>query len=245
MSLYAVKVSNLWKKYRIYHDKAYSLKDKILFLHRNKYEVRWILKDVSFDIKRGESVGIIGRNGSGKSTLLKLITKIIYPDKGEILVNGRIASLLELGAGFHPDMSGRDNIYINASILGLSKKEIDKRYDEIVKFSELEEYIDNPVRTYSSGMYVRLAFSVAIHVSADILIIDEVLAVGDLAFQEKCLNKIKEIQNNGATIIIVSHSLRQIEDFCSKSIWVNNGSIKMIGKCREVHEEYRKYMLGS
>ena len=242
MSDNVIEVKNVWKKFKIYHDKPHTLKDKVLFWHRNKYEVRWVLEDISFNVKKGESIGIIGKNGSGKSTLLKLLTKIIYPNKGSINMKGRVAGLLELGAGFHPDLSGRDNIYINASIFGHSKKEIDKVFQTIVDFAELQDFIDNPVRTYSSGMYMRLAFAVAINIHADILLIDEILAVGDISFQEKCLNKLKEIKKSGVTIVIVSHSLEQIERFCDKSIWIHSGQIAALGKCEVVHKKYKEFM---
>lgn len=237
----AIYLSNVYKKYKIYHDRAYTLKDKILFWKRNKYEEHWVLQDINIEIFKGESVGIIGKNGSGKSTILKLLTRIIYPNKGEVKITGRVAGLLELGAGFHPDMTGRENIYINASIFGLSRKEIDGKLSDIIEFAELEEFIDNPVRTYSSGMYIRLAFAIAININADILLIDEVLAVGDIAFQSKCLNKLREIKEKGVTIVIVSHSLEQIEEFCDKSIWIKNGKIEMVGNCKEVHERYLEY----
>jgi len=174
--------------------------------------------------------------------LLKLLTKIMYPDSGTIEIKGRVSSLIELGAGFHPDMSGKENIYTNASIFGLTKKEIDMRLNEIIKFSELEEFIDNPVRTYSSGMYMRLAFSIAINVDADILLIDEILAVGDASFQAKCFNRLREIKASGTTIVIVSHSLGQIEQICDRSIWIENGIIKMEGLPRDVHPYYMDYM---
>ena len=170
------------------------------------------------------------------------MSRIIYPDKGTIEINGRVSSLIELGAGFHPDMSGRENIYTNASIFGLKRKEIDDRLDEIIAFSELEEFIDNPVRTYSSGMYMRLAFSVAINVDADVLLIDEILAVGDVRFQSKCFNKLREIKRKGTTIVIVSHSLGQIEQICDKSIWLHQGAIKKYGSPRDVHPEYMEFM---
>lgn len=237
----AIYLSNVYKKYKIYHDRAYTLKDKILFWKRNKYEERWVLQDINIEIFKGESVGIIGKNGSGKSTILKLLTRIIYPNKGKVKITGRVAGLLELGAGFHPDMTGRENIYINASIFGLSRKEISGKLSDIIEFAELEEFIDNPVRTYSSGMYIRLAFAIAININADILLIDEVLAVGDIAFQSKCLNKLREIKEKGVTIVIVSHSLEQIEEFCDKSIWIKNGKIEMVGNCKEVHERYLEY----
>ena len=193
----AIEVRDLTKKFKVYMDKGSQLKERVLFRKRNRYEERWVLNGISFNVRKGEAVGLIGHNGCGKSTTLKLLTKIIYPDSGTVEMNGRVSSLIELGAGFHPDMSGRENIYTNASIFGLSKKEIDARVDEIIAFSELEDYIDNPVRTYSSGMYMRLAFSVAINVDADILLIDEILAVGDAHFQEKCFEKMQEIKKNG------------------------------------------------
>jgi ABC-type polysaccharide/polyol phosphate transport system ATPase subunit len=183
-------VENVYKSFNIYMDKANSLKEKLLFWNRNKKEKREVLKNINLTIKNGEAVALIGVNGSGKSTLLKLMTKIIYPNKGKITTNGKLTSLLELGAGFHPDFSGRENIYFNASIFGLTRKQIDERIDQIIEFSELGNYIDNPVRTYSSGMYMRLAFAVAINVDADILLVDEVLAVGDQHFQDKCIDKI-------------------------------------------------------
>ena len=196
----AIEVKNISKSFRLYHDKSLTLKERLLFFNRAKYEEVQVLSDVSFDVKKGTTVGLIGRNGSGKSTLLKLLSGIIYPDSGEIKLNGRVSSLLELGAGFHPDFTGRENIYNNASIFGLSRKEIDKRYNQIVEFSELDGYIDNPVRTYSSGMYMRLAFSVAINVDADILLIDEILAVGDANFQKKCMDKINELKKKASRL---------------------------------------------
>lgn len=240
----AIEVCHVTKQFRVYKDKGSSLKDRVLFRERNKYEVRTVLDDISFTIKKGEAVGLIGHNGCGKSTTLKLLTRIIDPDKGEIKVDGRVSSLLELGAGFHPDLSGRENIYINASIFGLSRREIDERMQEIIDFSELTDFLDNPVRTYSSGMYMRLAFSVAIHVNADILLIDEILAVGDTNFQTKCFNKLREIKEKGTTIVIVSHSLQQIESICDRSIWINDGKIADDGYTYAVHINYLKYMTG-
>lgn len=238
----AIEVRNIKKKFKIYNDKSHQLKEKILFWKRNQYEEKNVLNGISFEVKKGEAIGLVGHNGCGKSTLLKLLTQIMYPDEGTIEMSGRVSSLLELGAGFHPDMSGRENIYINASIFGLSRKEIDKKLNDIIKFSELEEYIDNPVRTYSSGMYMRLAFSVAINVNADILLIDEILAVGDANFQVKCFNKLMEIKEKGTTIVIVSHSLGQIEQICERSLWIHEGSIKSVGVPRKVHREYLAYM---
>lgn len=238
----AIEVKNITKKFKVYLDKGHTLKEKTLFRNRRKYEERNVLNGISFEVKKGEAVGLIGHNGCGKSTTLKLLTKIMYPDSGTIEMKGRVSSLIELGAGFHPDMSGRDNIYTNASIFGLTKKEIDARLDDIIAFSELEEFIDNPVRTYSSGMYMRLAFSVAINVDADILLIDEILAVGDAAFQAKCFNKLREIKSHGTTIVIVSHSMSQIEQICNRSIWIHDGLIKEEGKPRIVDPHYMEYM---
>lgn len=238
----AIEVKNVTKTFRIYKDKGRTLKERVLFRKRNSYEVRTVLNDISFDIKKGEAVGLIGHNGCGKSTTLKLLTRIIYPDSGSIEVAGRVSSLLELGAGFHPDMSGKENIYINASVFGLTKKEIDERLERIIEFSELADYIDNPVRTYSSGMYMRLAFSVAINVDADVLLIDEILAVGDANFQKKCFNKLKQIKEQGTTIVIVSHSLQQIESICDRSIWLNEGIIADEGYTYKVHINYLRYM---
>ena len=237
-----IQVKNVSKNFRMYFDKGHMLKEKVLFRNRNQFEMHEILNDVSFDIYKGESVGLIGKNGCGKSSALKLLTKIIYPDSGSIEVKGRVSSLLELGAGFHPDLSGRDNIYINASIFGLTRQEIDARIDEIIAFSELGEYINNPVRTYSSGMYMRLAFSVAINVEADILLVDEILAVGDAMFQTKCLNKIEEIKENGTTIVLVSHSMDQIKMVCDRCIWINNRKVCAIGDTADVVKKYLAYM---
>ena len=242
MSENAIEVRNLKKIFKVYPDKSNSVKEKLLFFKRNKYEVNQVLDGVSFDIKKGEAVGLIGKNGCGKSTTLKLLNRIMYPTSGTISVNGRVSSLIELGAGFHPDMSGRENIYTNASIFGLTKKQIDEKLDDIIEFSELGEAVDNPVRTYSSGMYMRLAFSVAINVEADVLLIDEILAVGDVSFQKKCFEKLREIKYSGTTIVIVSHSLQQIEQICDKSIWIEKGHIRQIGNPKEIHLKYLKEM---
>jgi len=239
---YSIIVDNVSKSFKIYTDKGRTLKEQTLFKKRRTFEKREVLKGISFRIKKGQAVGIIGHNGCGKSTTLKLLTKIMYPDSGSIMMKGRVSSLIELGAGFHPDMSGRDNIYINASIFGLTRKEIDAKYEKIVAFSELEEFIDNPVRTYSSGMYMRLAFAVAINVEADILLIDEILAVGDIAFQEKCFQKLLEIKKNGTTIVIVSHSLSQIEKVCERTIWLHQGVVYKEGIPQEVNGQYLEYM---
>ena len=212
---YAIEVKNLKKSFKVYLDKGSTIKEKIISRNRRKYEKREVLKGISFSVRKGEAIGLIGHNGCGKSTMLKLLTRIMYPDSG-----------------------GRENIYINASIFGLSKKEIDERLDDIIAFSELENYIDNPVRTYSSGMYMRLAFSVAINVDADILLVDEILAVGDTNFQTKCFNKMREIQASGVTIVLVSHDSNMIEKFCSKAVWIDEGYIVKQGKASEVVDAY-------
>ena len=240
----AIEVHNIRKAFKVYLDKGGTMKERILFKKRRRYENRQVLNGISFDVKKGEAVGLIGHNGCGKSTTLKLLTRIMYPDSGTIEMKGRVSSLIELGAGFHPDMSGRENIYINASIFGLTKKEIDERVEDIIRFSELEEFIENPVRTYSSGMYMRLAFAVAINVDADILLIDEILAVGDANFQTKCFNRMREIKSQGTTIVLVSHSLGQIEQLCDRSIWINDGKIVDSGEPKEVDLEYLDYMNG-
>lgn len=238
----AIEVHDITKKFKIYLDKGRTLKELALFSKRRRFEEREVLKGISFNVKKGEAVGLIGHNGCGKSTTLKLLTKIMYPDSGSIEMKGRVSSLIELGAGFHPDMSGRQNIYTNASIFGLNRREIEARLEDIIAFSELEEFIDNPVRTYSSGMYMRLAFSIAINVDADILLIDEILAVGDTNFQAKCFNKLREIKANGTTIVIVSHSLGQIEQICDRSIWIQDGRVVQTGISRDVHLAYMDFM---
>ena len=238
---YKIIVDNVYKSFNVYLDKANTIKEKLLFLFsRNKKEKREVLKGINLKIKKGEAVALIGVNGSGKSTLLKLMTKIIYPNKGKITTNGKLTSMLELGAGFHPDFSGRENIYFNASIFGLTRKEIDERIDKIIEFSELQDFIDNPVRTYSSGMYMRLAFSVAINVDADILLIDEILSVGDQHFQEKCFNKMKELKNEGKTMVFVTHSMHSVKEFCTRAVWLHEGEIRMDGDTESVVEEYLK-----
>ena len=235
----AIKVDHVYKSFNVYYDRANTLKERLLFIGRNKKrEKREILNDINIDIKKGETVALIGVNGSGKSTLLKLMTQIIFPNKGTIETHGKLTSLLELGAGFHPDFSGRENIYFNSSIFGLTKKEIDSRLEQIIEFSELGELIDNPVRTYSSGQYMRLAFSVAINVDAEILLIDEILSVGDQHFQEKCFNKMRELKKEGKTMVFVTHSIESVRNLCDRAIWLYDGKIRMDGNTNEVVNEY-------
>ena len=235
---YAIRVNNLYKSFKLNSDKPRTLKERLVFSRKNKIDRITILKNINLDIKKGETVALIGTNGSGKSTLLKLMTKIIYPTKGTIVTKGKLTSLLELGAGFHPDFTGRENIYFNAAIFGLTRQEIDKRVDEIIEFSELGEFIDNPIRTYSSGMYMRLAFSVAINVDAEILLIDEILAVGDQHFQDKCYAKLRELKESDKTIVIVTHSLDQVKKLCTRAIWIRDGVVEMDDKPSKVIEKY-------
>ena len=237
---YSIEVQDVYKTFNVYLDKANSLKERLVRGWKNKTEERVVLKDINIEIAKGETVALIGVNGSGKSTLLKLMTKIIYPNKGTLKTYGKLTSLLELGAGFHPDFTGRENIYFNAAIFGLTKKEIDERLQDIIEFSELGDFIDSPVRTYSSGMYMRLAFSVAINVDAEILLIDEILAVGDQHFQDKCFAKLEELAKSNMTIVIVSHSLDYVKKLCNRAIWINEGVVARDGKCSDVIDEYLK-----
>ena len=235
-----IEVRNMYKQFKVDYDKAHTLKDKLLFWKTSHVEIHEVLKNINMDIKKGETVALIGTNGSGKSTLLKLMTKIIFPNKGTVETNGKLTSLLELGAGFHQDFTGRENIYFNASIFGLTRKEIDERIQDIIDFSELGEFIDHPVRTYSSGMYMRLAFSVAINVDAEILLIDEILAVGDQHFQEKCYRKLKELKESDKTIVIVTHSLDVVKDLCDRAVWIYKGELRLDGDPIYVIDEYLK-----
>jgi ABC-2 type transport system ATP-binding protein len=224
----AISARGVSKRFLLHRKRATSLKERFIRRHEDAEEF-WAVRDLSLDVERGETVGLIGANGSGKSTTLKLLAGILRPTSGTVEVNGRIASLLELGAGFNGELSGRDNIYLNASLLGLSRKEVDRHFDAIVDFSELEPFIDNHVKNYSSGMYVRLGFAVAVHIDPDILLVDEVLAVGDEAFQQKCLKKIDEFQREGRTILLVSHSLDLVEAICTKSVVLDHGVVKFQG----------------
>ncbi|MCR4311407.1 MAG: ABC transporter ATP-binding protein, partial [Candidatus Taylorbacteria bacterium] len=216
-----------------------NLVGRILGTSRN--EIFWALKDVSFSVEKGEAIGIIGANGAGKSTLLKILSRITPPTEGEITFQGRVASLLEVGTGFHPELSGRENIYLNGAILGMTRKEINEKFDAIIEFSGIGDFIDTPVKRYSSGMYVRLAFSIAAHIEPDILLVDEVLAVGDAEFQKKCLGKMEEVTGKaGRTILFVSHNMSAVEKLCSKSILLSHGKIAMTGRTKEVIEHYLK-----
>lgn len=253
-----IKVENLSKKYIINHQKeksefktirdaindaTHSLTKRFAKSHRNEFaskskEEFWALKDVSFDIKQGDRVGIIGRNGAGKSTLLKILSRITEPTKGQIKIRGRVASLLEVGTGFHPELTGRENIYLNGAILGMSKVEIKRKFDEIVDFAEVEKFLDTPVKRYSSGMYVRLAFAVAAHLEPEILIVDEVLAVGDTQFQKKCLGKMQNVASEGRTVIFVSHQMASITNLCSSCAVLQNGRLNFYGKTEQGIKKY-------
>lgn len=234
----AITVENLTKTFRLSHDRAGSLKALALAFRGIKYENLHALKGISFSIEAGETVAIIGKNGSGKSTLLGIMSRVYKPTSGSVAMNGRVSSLLELGAGFHPDLTGIENIYLNGSILGMRRKEIDKRLSAIASFAELEQFIDAPIRTYSSGMVMRLGFSIAIQVDPDILLVDEVLAVGDESFQRKCYAKVRELQGLGKTIIFVSHDLKAVREIATRAIWLDSGEIRADDGVESVLEEY-------
>jgi len=239
----AVSVEDVSKRFRLYHRKYQSVKERILHMGNTPYDDFWALKDVNLEVYEGETVGILGRNGSGKSTLLKCISGILQPTKGQVVVRGQLAALLELGAGFQPELSGRENIYLNASLLGLSTKEVDKRFDDIVAFAELEHFIDNQVKFYSSGMYVRLGFAVAVNVEPDILVVDEVLAVGDENFQRKCMDRVKRFQEEGRTILFVSHSPDQVRAICDKALVLHEGVPVGYGEPGEAVRWFRERLL--
>ena len=234
----AISIDNVSKKFRLYHEKNQYLKTALLRGGRARYEDFWAVKDVSFEIPVGSTFGIIGSNGSGKSTLLKCLAGILTPDKGTLTVNGRLSALLELGAGFHPELSGRENIFLNGAILGMTKSEIETRLDDIVEFSGLGHFIDTPVKNYSSGMVVRLGFSIAANVEPEILLIDEVLAVGDAEFQQRCYEKIERFRQDGRTIVLVSHGLSQIEQMCDTVAWLEKSELKELGPSFEVVQKY-------
>jgi ABC-type polysaccharide/polyol phosphate transport system ATPase subunit len=234
----AIVLDNVSKKYRLYRERNNHLKSSLMRFGRGKYEEHWAVKNLSFEIPKGSTFGIIGENGSGKSTLLKCMARILTPDEGRIEIDGKVSALLELGAGFHPEMSGRDNIYLNGAILGVPSKVLDKKLDEIIDFSGLERFIDSPVKTYSSGMFVRLGFAVAINVDPDVLLVDEVLAVGDEQFQRRCEQKVADLRNSGKTIVIVSHAMGTMRNICDELAWLNEGRLREVGEPGNVVDDY-------
>jgi ABC-type polysaccharide/polyol phosphate transport system ATPase subunit len=239
-----VVINDVWKRFRIFHERNQYLKASILRGRRATYEEFWALKGVSMEVREGEVFAIVGENGSGKSTLLKCLSRILRPDKGSIKVDGRVSALLELGSGFHPELSGRENVYLNGAILGMTKKDIDRRFDEIVEFSGLQRFIDTPVKNYSSGMFVRLGFAVAVNVDPEILIIDEVLAVGDASFQKRCMEKFADYREQGKTIIIVTHDLSTVRSMADRVVWLSYGEVKEEGDAGAVVATYAGDALG-
>ncbi len=239
----AMEVTDVSKRFRLYHEKKQSLKERVIRAGHNGYEDFWALRNVSFDVAEGETVGILGRNGSGKSTLLKCMSGILQPTNGRVVVRGKLAALLELGAGFQPELSGRDNVFLNGSLLGLSTREMEQRFDDIVAFAELEHFIDNQVKFYSSGMYIRLGFAVAVNVDPDILVVDEVLAVGDENFQLKCIDRIKLFQREGRTIVFVTHAADQVRQICDRAIVLRGGEILDIGTPGEAIRAFREHLV--
>jgi len=234
----AVVVSDVSKSFRIYRDRQRSLKATVIKGSRARYDEFWALKDIDLEIPQGKTFGLMGNNGSGKSTLLKCMAQILRPNKGSITHVGRMAAMLEVGSGFHPELSGRDNVYLNGAILGMSKAEIDGKFDSIVDFSGVSDFIDQPVKNYSSGMYVRLGFAVSIHVEPDVLLVDEVLAVGDMAFQEKCTEKFADLRREGRTVVVVSHAIDQMRSFCDDAAWLRKGELMGFGPAQDVINEY-------
>jgi ABC-2 type transport system ATP-binding protein len=234
----AIEVNGVSKRFRLYRERNQSLKAAVMRGRRAAYEEFWALRDVSFEIPQGGTFGLIGENGSGKSTLLKCIARILHPDRGSVSSHGTVAALLELGSGFHPELSGRENVYLNGSILGMRKPEIDSKFDEIVDFAGIEEFIDQPVKNYSSGMYVRLGFSIAINVDPDILLVDEVLAVGDQAFQDKCMEKFADFRHAGKTVVIVSHAMGSLRTLCDEAAWLKHGELVEVGPANDVVDTY-------
>lgn len=240
---YAIRVKNISKKYKIYNSEKNRLGQIINPFNKNTQKEFIALNNISFDVNEGEILGIIGSNGSGKSTLLKILTGVCFKTSGELFIKGKVASILELGTGFNNELTGIENIYLNASIMGIGKEEINTIKDDIINFADIGEFINYPIKTYSSGMYARLAFAVAIHVNPDILIVDEILSVGDIEFQNKCMDKFKEFKSLGKTIIYVSHGLDAVQNYCEKAIWLEKGEIKEIGSAIEVVEKYYKNIL--
>ena len=238
MSEIAVNVDHVSKKFRLYHERNQSIKSAIMRGRRSVHEDFWALRDVTFDVPTGSTFGLIGSNGSGKSTLLKCLAKIYYPEKGTIAYRGRIAALLEVGSGFHPELSGRENVFLNGSILGMTKKEVTRKFDEIVDFSGVEQFIDQPVKNYSSGMYVRLGFAIAINVDPDVLVVDEVLSVGDADFQEKCRQKFVDFKQAGKTVVLVSHSMSQVQEMCDHAAWLRRGELVQMGDAKTTIKAY-------
>lgn len=234
----AVTVDHVSKRFRMYSERNDSLKSMVMRGKKSVHEDFWALKDVSFEVPQGKTFGLIGKNGSGKSTLLKCLAKILWPEEGSITARGKQASLLEVGSGFHPELSGRENVFLNGSILGMSRKEVTRKFDDIVSFSGVGHFIDQPVKNYSSGMYVRLGFSVAVAVTPDVLVVDEVLAVGDATFQNRCRTKFKEMKDEGRTVILVSHSMSTVKDMCDEVAWLDQGDLKMIGNTKDVVKAY-------
>ena len=236
---HAVVVDELWKSFRLYQEKNQYLKATILKGRRAKYREFWALKGVEFEVPHGQTFGVIGPNGSGKSTLLKCMAGILRPEKGRATVHGRVSALLELGAGFHMELTGRENVFLNGAILGLTKREVELRFDDIVAFAGLEEFIDTPVKNYSSGMFVRLGFAVAAHVEPEVLLIDEVLSVGDESFQRQCAEKIEQFRTDGRTIVFVSHGLGQVEQLCERVAWIDHGELADVGPAADIITKYR------
>jgi ABC-type polysaccharide/polyol phosphate transport system ATPase subunit len=239
-----IKAEGLSVTYRLYHERNQSLKERLLRGSKSRFEDLRALSDVSFEVGPGEVFGVIGENGSGKSTLLKVLSGVIEAESGTLEIGGRVAALLELGAGFHPDLTGRENIYLYGAILGLTRKEIDGHFEAIVEFSEIEDFIDVPVRNYSSGMYVRLGFSIAAHVVADVLLVDEVLAVGDAHFQAKCIETMREHCRSGAAIVLVTHDLAKVREFCTSAMWLHHGVNQAQGDVAAVTGAYSESVFG-
>jgi len=240
----AIEIADVSKRFRLFREKPTSLKARLL-TSRSRAEDFWALRDVSVDVRQGSSLGLIGHNGSGKTTLLKIVAGILRPTSGLVRQRGRLAALLELGAGFHPELTGKENVYLNASFLGLSRKETDAAYDAIVDFAEIEDFMENQVKFYSSGMLVRLGFAVAVHVDPEILLIDEVLAVGDEAFQAKCLDRIRRFQRDGRTIVLVTHALDVVRDICDRAVMLHHGRVHAFGAPDDVVREMRYVLLGA